>query len=317
MWPTQGCRVLSPLLPFLVRSSSLKVIPFPLPPLLHNSLYPATFSCPTTGYTRKHSMSDWSEAKDGEGRTYYFNSKTQATSWEKPAEMSTGGWAEVKTEDGKVYYHNAGTGATQWDPPPGFAPATPAAAAAAAPQAAKAAAPAAAAAAPSAAAVVPKRAPTAASTAASSGPMTTDEKLAARAKKFIAARRQEKQRATPSACECAAPPLYVFVMLPHSLDLYMLCSPHCFLLLFCSLLLLTPIPPPPPTPFLQPRRAEKDSGDAQVPQWCPCLCGAHGKGEHSPCTAHGVVVCSGPWQWQGVLFLRGWANKLGETHCPP
>lgn len=259
-------------------------------------------------------MSDWSEAKDGEGRTYYFNSKTQATSWEKPAEMSTGGWAEVKTEDGKVYYHNAGTGATQWDPPPGFAPATPAApAAAAAPQAAKAAAP--------AAAVVPKRAPTAASTAASSGPMTTDEKLAARAKKFIAARRQEKQRATPSACECAGPtPLYVFCCAGPSPGFIHALQPTLFFFFLLSPFAnsnASPTSYPFPTSLARIRRAEKDSGDAQVPQWRPCLCGAHGKGEHSPCTAHGVVICSGPWQWQGVLFLRGWANKLGEAHRPP
>jgi len=34
--------------------------------------------------------SDWQEVKSGDGRTYYFNSKTQQSTWDKPAEMSSG-----------------------------------------------------------------------------------------------------------------------------------------------------------------------------------------------------------------------------------
>ena len=36
-------------------------------------------------------MSDWSEAQDEQGNPYYINNSTGETSWEKPAEMSSGG----------------------------------------------------------------------------------------------------------------------------------------------------------------------------------------------------------------------------------
>jgi len=127
---------------------------------------------------------DWSEAKDAEGRTYYYNSKTQETSWDRPVAMgaapqSTGDWKEVKTDDGKTYYHNASTNATQWDPPAGFKGNSGSTSAPVAPSTAA------------------KRTVTA---AASTVPQTTEEKLAQRARKFIAARRQERARAQPSAC---------------------------------------------------------------------------------------------------------------------
>ena len=132
------------------------------------------------------SSSDWTAATDAEGRTYYFNATTQQTQWDPPQ----GFGADAST--GKSYYVNSVTNVTQWDPPPGFgggggggaaAPSAGGAGAGSRSAAVKAA---------------PKRAP------ASAEPQTVDEKLAARAKKFLAARRQEKARAQPSACACCA-----------------------------------------------------------------------------------------------------------------
>ena len=93
------------------------------------------------------SAGDWEEIQDDEGRTYYYNSKTEETSWDKPdgfsekpavteqevsetkvedvpakePEPSTkGDWTEVKDDEGQTYYYNTKTEETSWDPPEGF-----------------------------------------------------------------------------------------------------------------------------------------------------------------------------------------------------
>jgi pre-mRNA-processing factor 40 len=82
-------------------------------------------------------MSDWKEAVAPDGRPYYYNAKTRATVWEKPAEMNgsatpappTGpssqltpahfdeGWADAKAPDGRTYYYNKHTNETKWELP--------------------------------------------------------------------------------------------------------------------------------------------------------------------------------------------------------
>lgn len=64
-------------------------------------------------------MSQWLEAKDDQGRVYYYNTVTQETSWENP-EASAQLWKAYKTDDGKEYYYNETTGETTWDKPSGF-----------------------------------------------------------------------------------------------------------------------------------------------------------------------------------------------------
>lgn len=68
-------------------------------------------------------MSEWEEAVADDGRVYYYNVRTQETSWEKPAEQTADGvseWSVFKTDDGREYYYNERTQETTWSLPAGF-----------------------------------------------------------------------------------------------------------------------------------------------------------------------------------------------------
>lgn len=68
---------------------------------------------------------DWTEHKAPDGRTYYYNSVTKQSLWEKPDELKTPSelllsqcpWKEYKSENGKVYYHNVTTKESRWTIP--------------------------------------------------------------------------------------------------------------------------------------------------------------------------------------------------------
>ncbi|SCU99494.1 LADA_0H20120g1_1 [Lachancea dasiensis] len=70
-------------------------------------------------------MSDWQEAKDPSGRSYYYHTGSGETSWEKPRELYTElelklekqGWKVAQAEGGEIYYYHEESGESRWEVP--------------------------------------------------------------------------------------------------------------------------------------------------------------------------------------------------------
>jgi pre-mRNA-processing factor 40 len=68
---------------------------------------------------------DWTEHKAADGRRYWHNLKTSASSWTKPTELLTAReradlttqWREHVAADGRAYYHHQETSETRWSLP--------------------------------------------------------------------------------------------------------------------------------------------------------------------------------------------------------
>jgi len=71
----------------------------------------------------------WTEHKAPDGRTYFYNAATRASSWEKPdslktpaeLELSKCPWKEYTSDAGKIYFHNVETKESVWTIPPALA----------------------------------------------------------------------------------------------------------------------------------------------------------------------------------------------------
>ncbi|KAL4782972.1 hypothetical protein BJX76DRAFT_358403 [Aspergillus varians] len=67
----------------------------------------------------------WQEARNAEGRAYYYNVQTKATQWVKPVELMTPveralanqPWKEYTTEAGRKYWSNSETKQSTWEMP--------------------------------------------------------------------------------------------------------------------------------------------------------------------------------------------------------
>uniref|UniRef100_A0A8C1Q8D5 PRP40 pre-mRNA processing factor 40 homolog A n=1 Tax=Cyprinus carpio TaxID=7962 RepID=A0A8C1Q8D5_CYPCA len=87
----------------------------------------------TTSTTSTESSSDeqskkksvWTEHKSLDGKTYYYNTETKQSTWEKPDELKSPAeqmlskcpWKEYKSDTGKPYYYNSQTKESRWTKP--------------------------------------------------------------------------------------------------------------------------------------------------------------------------------------------------------
>ncbi|XP_013142827.1 PREDICTED: pre-mRNA-processing factor 40 homolog A isoform X2 [Papilio polytes] len=96
--------------------------PFTMPPPGFPS-FKADLGAPAPDVTPlANQSSPWSEHKAPDGRTYYYNSVTKQSLWEKPDDLKTPAekllsscvWKEYTTDAGRVYYHNIETKESSW-----------------------------------------------------------------------------------------------------------------------------------------------------------------------------------------------------------
>uniref|UniRef100_A0A8C2UDY6 Pre-mRNA-processing factor 40 homolog A n=1 Tax=Coturnix japonica TaxID=93934 RepID=A0A8C2UDY6_COTJA len=93
-----------------------------MPPVPH-SMMPQMM--PPMGGPPMGQKSTWTEHKSPDGRTYYYNTETKQSTWEKPDDLKTPAeqllskcpWKEYKSDSGKPYYYNSQTKESRWAKP--------------------------------------------------------------------------------------------------------------------------------------------------------------------------------------------------------
>uniref|UniRef100_A0A8C8DQ33 Pre-mRNA-processing factor 40 homolog A n=1 Tax=Oryzias sinensis TaxID=183150 RepID=A0A8C8DQ33_9TELE len=92
-------------------------MPGMLPPML-----PGMMMAPRIPAATK---SVWTEHKSLDGKTYYYNTETKQSTWEKPDDLKSPAeqllskchWKEYKSDTGKPYYYNSQTKESRWTKP--------------------------------------------------------------------------------------------------------------------------------------------------------------------------------------------------------
>ncbi|XP_032067265.1 pre-mRNA-processing factor 40 homolog A [Thamnophis elegans] len=95
----------------------------PTPPVC--AVQQATPTNNSTNEEPSKQKSTWSEHKSPDGRTYYYNTETKQSTWEKPDDLKTPAeqllskcpWKEYKSDSGKPYYYNSQTKESRWAKP--------------------------------------------------------------------------------------------------------------------------------------------------------------------------------------------------------
>ncbi|XP_034351877.1 pre-mRNA-processing factor 40 homolog A isoform X7 [Arvicanthis niloticus] len=89
------------------------------------ALPPGVNSMDVTAGAASGAKSMWTEHKSPDGRTYYYNTETKQSTWEKPDDLKTPAeqllskcpWKEYKSDSGKPYYYNSQTKESRWAKP--------------------------------------------------------------------------------------------------------------------------------------------------------------------------------------------------------
>ncbi|XP_051040646.1 pre-mRNA-processing factor 40 homolog A isoform X9 [Phodopus roborovskii] len=89
------------------------------------ALPPGVNSMDVAAGSASGAKSMWTEHKSPDGRTYYYNTETKQSTWEKPDDLKTPAeqllskcpWKEYKSDSGKPYYYNSQTKESRWAKP--------------------------------------------------------------------------------------------------------------------------------------------------------------------------------------------------------
>ncbi|KAK9876064.1 hypothetical protein WA026_011173 [Henosepilachna vigintioctopunctata] len=105
--------------------------PVQIPPIGGFAPIIPSFNVPPPGFggfpaPAANPSDQWTEHKAPDGRTYYYNSVTKQSSWQKPDQLksptelmlSQCPWKEYTADNGKIYYHNINTKESRWVIPP-------------------------------------------------------------------------------------------------------------------------------------------------------------------------------------------------------
>ncbi|CAF1213117.1 unnamed protein product [Adineta steineri] len=110
-------------------ASSMMMIPPLLPPPstgLHNNSMKGDEDYGSSTTQERKTL--WTEHKAPDGRTYYYNSISKESRWDKPDELKSSTeiilsqcpWREYKSDNGRIYFHNIDTKESRWTKPKEF-----------------------------------------------------------------------------------------------------------------------------------------------------------------------------------------------------
>ncbi|KAI2660348.1 hypothetical protein H4Q32_007885 [Labeo rohita] len=105
-------------------------MPAMMPPMMPGMMMPPRMPAASIQPTGPPGVSPvesavWTEHKSLDGKTYYYNTETKQSTWEKPDELKSPAeqmlskcpWKEYKSDTGKPYYYNSQTKESRWTKP--------------------------------------------------------------------------------------------------------------------------------------------------------------------------------------------------------
>uniref|UniRef100_A0A673M0I2 Pre-mRNA-processing factor 40 homolog A-like n=1 Tax=Sinocyclocheilus rhinocerous TaxID=307959 RepID=A0A673M0I2_9TELE len=98
-------------------------MPAMMPPMMPGMMMPPRMPAASIQPTGPKSV--WTEHKSLDGKTYYYNTDTKQSTWEKPDDLKSPAeqmlsrcpWKEYKSDTGKPYYYNSQTKESRWTKP--------------------------------------------------------------------------------------------------------------------------------------------------------------------------------------------------------